>query len=244
MPILMHELKREAAEFGLPLSERQLKQFTIYQALLLEWNRHMNLTAIREPAAVRQRHFLDSLTCATVMDELWKNDGAGASLVDVGTGAGFPGLPLKILFPRLSLTLVESVGRKAKFLEAVVASLELADVNIVGERAEVIGHMPDHREQYDWAVARGVSELRVLAEYLLPLCRVGGSMLAQKGEGGIAELAKAREAIETLGGGAAVIHSIQLPERAAPHLLLLIEKVNPTPSRFPRRPGIPAKRPL
>ncbi|MFQ5400176.1 MAG: 16S rRNA (guanine(527)-N(7))-methyltransferase RsmG [Anaerolineae bacterium] len=240
----MRELKREAAEFGLALSERQLEQFTVYQTLLLEWNRRMNLTTIREPAAVRQRHFLDSLTCATVMNDLRENEGTGVSLVDVGTGAGFPGVPLKILFPRLSLTLVESAGRKARFLEAVVQSLDLADVNIVGERAEVIGRMPEHRERYDWAVARGVSELRVLAEYLLPLCRVGGSMLAQKGEGGVAELTKAREAIETLGGGAAVIHSVRLPERAATHLLLVIEKVNPTPSRFPRRPGIPAKRPL
>lgn len=235
----MEQLARQAAAFGLRLTEAQLDQFTRYQALLLEWNERINLTAIREPVLIQQRHFLDSLTCATVTGDL--ND---RSLIDVGTGAGFPGLPLKILFPRLKLTLVESVQKKARFLEEVATTLGLAGVNVVAERAEVLGQQAAYRGQYDWAVARAVAELRTLVEYLLPFCRVGGCALAQKGENAAVEAAAASDAIAELGGATPELHALRLPGHRETHYLVVIEKVAETSARYPRRVGIPAKRPL
>jgi 16S rRNA (guanine527-N7)-methyltransferase len=233
----MNWLAEQAAVFNLPLTAGQQHQFTLYQELLLTWNERMNLTAVREPQQIQERHFLDSLSCATVTGNL-----NCRSLIDVGTGAGFPGLPLKILFPKLQLVLVESVAKKTEFLQAVVAVLELPNVEIIAERSEILGQSHTHREQYDWVTARGVAELRVLAEYLLPLCRVGGHALAQKGDGVQEEVQAAETAVHTLGGAMPKICSIQLPTRK--HYLVLIEKVASTPLKFPRRVGIPAKRPL
>lgn len=227
------------AAFNLALTADQLAQFDQYQALLLDWNQRFNLTAVTDPAAIQIRHFLDSLTCATVTGDL-----DGRRLVDVGTGAGFPGLPLKILYPGLQLTLVESVAKKTRFLEAVVSELGLAGVTILAERAELLGRQPAHRAQYDWAVARSVAELRVLVEYLLPLCRIGGRALAQKGEGAVAEVTAATQAISTLGGGRPEIMPIQLPGRMETHYLVVIRKEGETPERYPRRPGMVEKRPL
>ena len=228
-----------AQALGAPLQPEQIAQFQQYEALLLEWNERMNLTAVRQPADIRVRHFLDALSCGPVMGEL-----NGRSLIDVGTGAGFPGLPLKILFPQLRLTLVESVAKKGQFLQAVVDELGLTDVAILAERAEVLGQQPQHRQQYDWAVARAVAELRVLAEYLLPLCRVGGQMLAQKGEGVHEEMNSAQSAIAQLGGAAPQLASVTLPGREQPHYFVIIAKVGETPDVYPRRVGVPGKRPL
>jgi 16S rRNA (guanine527-N7)-methyltransferase len=235
----MEQFAMQAAALGLHLSDQQVEQFASYQMLLVEWNQRMNLTAIREPAAIQRRHFLDALTCATVTGDL-----DGCSLVDVGTGAGFPGLPLKILYPQLRLTLVESIVKKTRFLQAVVRELGLSDVHIVAERAEVLGQQTAYRGQYDWAVARAVAEMRVLAEYLLPLCRVGGYALAQKGENAPSETAAAASAIATLGGAPPELHAIQLPDVVETHYLVVIKKTAETPAFYPRRPGIPAKRPL
>ena len=228
-----------ADELDVSLSAAQIEQFMTYQELLLEWNARMNLTAVREPAEIRLRHFLDSLSCARVMGDL-----NGRSLIDVGTGAGFPGLPLKILFPQLKLTLVESVVKKTHFLQAVVDALALSDVTILTDRAELLGQSPQHRQQYDWAVARAVAELRVLVEYLLPLCAVGGSMLAQKGEGVAAEIANAQVAIPLLGGSEPELAQVTLPERDQPHYFVTVKKIGETPQKYPRRVGMPAKRPL
>lgn len=236
---MMEALATAAQQFGVILQPEQLAQFALYQQLLLEWNDRMNLTAIREPEQIRQRHFLDSLTCATVM-----GGGNGRSLIDVGTGAGFPGLPLKILYPQLRLTLVESVAKKTQFLQAVVTSLGLENVQIHAERVEVLGQMAVHRQQYDWAVARAVAELRVLVEYLLPLCRVGGHVLAQKGENVLNETAVSHSAIHKLGGADPQIHPIHLPGRAETHYLVLIPKIADTPDVYPRRVGVAVKRPL
>lgn len=228
-----------AVAWGLSLTPAQLDQFDRYLALLLDWNERLNLTAVRDPLGIQQRHFLDSLSCALVTGNL-----RGRRLIDVGTGAGFPGLPLKILYPRLRLTLVESVAKKTDFLLAAAAELGLDDVVVLAERAETLGQSTAHREQYDWAVARGVAEMRVLAEYLLPLCRVGGHMLAQKGAGAEAETAVAATAIRTLGGGAPEFRTVQLPGRETPHFLVIVPKLAATPVAYPRRVGVPGKRPL
>jgi 16S rRNA (guanine527-N7)-methyltransferase len=228
-----------AADLGVSLAPEQLDQLGRYLALLLEWNERMNLTAVRDPLAIQIRHFLDSLSCLQMMGDV-----NGRSLIDVGTGAGFPGLPLKIACPGLQLTLVESVQKKARFLQAVVDELALPDVKIVTERAELLGQHPAYREQYDWAVARAVAKMPVLAEYLLPLCRIGGHMLAQKGESAAIETAVAESAFHILGGANQRLHMVHLPETAEQHYLVVADKMAATPSRYPRRIGIPAKRPL
>ena len=235
----MNFLANEAARFHIALSQTQMAQFDAYLALLLDWNERMNLTAVRDPHAIQIRHFLDSLSCATVTGGL-----NGRSLIDIGTGAGFPGLPLKILYPDLQLTLADSVAKKTVFLKAIVAELGLENVTIVAERAETLGQQLAHRQQYDWAVARGVVEMRALAEYLLPLCKIGGHMLAQKGKSAAQETEAAQNAFQTLGGGGATIQEIQLPEVETPHYLVVVEKIGVTPATYPRKPGMPGKRPL
>ncbi len=235
----MDELVRWAKAYGLALTPAQAEQFAAYEALLLEWNERISLTAIRAPREIRIRHFLDALTCATVTGPL-----DGATLIDVGSGAGFPGLPLKILYPGLELTLVDSVAKKARFLELVASELGLGGVTVLSERAEVLGQAAAFRGRFDWATARAVAEMRVLVELLLPLARVGGHVLAQKGASAAEETAAAGTAITTLGGGEASIAEIRLPETEQPHYVVTIPKLRPTGARYPRRPGIPAKRPL
>ena len=233
-------LKQELTDLaGMTLEERQFDALRIYADLLAEWNQKVNLTAITSPEEIRLKHFLDSLSCLLVM-----NGTPSARLIDIGTGAGFPGLPLKILQPEMHLTLVESVGKKTNFLSIVVQELGLEQVEIITERAETVGQAPVHRESYDWAVARAVAGLPVLAEYLLPLVRVGGYALAQKGESALEELNAAQTAIETLGGQSREPLPVLLPGVPEKRYLVVIEKVRPTPAIYPRRVGIPAKRPL
>lgn len=235
----LSNLQAGAAEMGLTLNDDQLKQFRLYRRLLLEWNSRINLTAIDDPATVEALHFLDSLTCTQVVGEL-----NGKRLIDVGSGAGFPGLPLKIIFPKMALTLVESVAKKARFLSVVVAELGLSQVTILIKRAEALGQDPAHREQYDWSVARAVAAMPILAEYLLPLVRVGGYALAMKGDKGPQELALAQSAVHLLGGDEGRVVSVTLPGRPDKRVLLLVEKIQPTPVDYPRAIGLPAKRPL
>ncbi len=235
----MKTLAQESLEhLNLQVSPEQLAAFETYAALLEEWNARFSLTAIRDPEGVRIKHFLDSLSCLTVMKE------PIGRLIDVGTGAGFPGLVLKIARPDIRLTLVESVGKKTRFCRHVVETLGLQGVNIVTDRAEVLGQSRAHREQYDWAVARALAAMPVLVEYLLPLVRVGGFMLAQKGLSGRDEGVQAANALNILGGRLSGEKEIRLPGVQEPHLLMVIKKECATPPDYPRRTGIPAKNPL
>ncbi len=234
-----HLLADLAASAGIELSADQLAQFARYESLLIAWNEHTNLTAIREPGQIRVRHFLDSLTCVRVTGDL-----SDQRLIDVGTGAGFPGLPLKLLYPTMRLTLLDSVGKKTRFLEHVVAELGLEGVTVIHDRAETLAHDAAHREQYEWAVARSVAELRVLVELLLPFCVVGGAAVAMKSGQVAEEMEGATVAIETLGGGSPQATSLTLPETEQAHSLITIPKTGLTDERYPRRPGMPGKRPL
>lgn len=224
---------------GVRLSARQLAQFQRYEKELLEWNARFNLTAIREPEAIRSKHFLDSLTCMLA----WR-DNPPASLIDVGSGAGFPGIPLKILYPNLALTLIESVGKKAEFCRHAAAALGMESVEVIQARAEEIGQIGKHRERYDWAVARAVANMPILVEYLLPLVRVGGGMLAQKGESGPAETHASERAVRLLGGQLRQLTKVNLPGVVEDRYLVVIDKIAATPSNYPRRVGIPSKKPL
>jgi len=224
---------------GLRLTPRQVSAFEIYERELLDWNEMFNLTAIRDPEGVRTKHFLDSLTCLIEM-----RDSAPARLIDVGSGAGFPGIPLKIVMPNLRLTLVESVGKKANFCSHIVDVLNLEHVEVLSNRAEEVGQLPRHREAYDWAVARAVAALPVLAEYLLPLVKMGGNVLAQKGESGPMEAHAAENAFRILGGRLKKITPVVLPGVAEQRFLIVIQKVAATPPRYPRRVGVPLKSPL
>ena len=210
-----------------------------YERELLDWNQKFNLTAIRDPESVRTKHFLDSFSCTLA----W-TDSPPRRLVDVGTGAGFPGIPLKILYPEMQLTLIESVGKKARFCEHIVRTLGLHGVQVLDARAEEAARRPDQRETYDWSVGRAVAGLRTLAEYLLPFTQVGGRMLAQKGSDADSEIASATRALELLGGSLRQIIPVNLPGLEDARQLIVIEKVSPTPAAYPRKPGLPAKQPL
>ena len=223
---------------GISLTPSQIKSFEVYQRELMDWNARHNLTAIRDEEGIRIKHFLDSLTCLKMIDS------PPARLIDVGTGGGFPGIPLKILFPGMQLTLVESVGKKVKFCQHIVDTLKLENVQVLQERAEDLGQSSEHREQYDWAVARAVANLPILAEYLLPLVRINGAMLAQKGHSGPAEAQKAENAIRLLGGHLRQLQQLTLPGVVEERYLIVIDKVAATPGKYPRRVGIPSKKPL
>ena len=225
--------------FGIHLQKRQIAALEIYTKELLEWNGKFNLTAIRDVKGIRTKHYLDSFSCV----QAWKNN-PPASLIDIGTGAGFPGIPLKILYPRLQLTLVESVRKKVDFCRHIIRTLKLTEVEVIHARAEDIGRLDNHRESYDWAVARAVARLPVLVEYLLPLVRVGGNILAQKGDTGPAEAHSAEHAIKLLGGHIRQLLPITLPGVVEERYLIVVDKIATTPPGYPRKAGIPTKTPL
>ena len=236
----MQELIQHAQrQLGLHLTRSQLTALSLYEKELVDWNTRFNLTAIRDPQEIYIKHFLDSLTCLMALRE-----SSVDRLIDVGTGAGFPGIPLRIVYPKMQLTLVESVGKKAEFCRHVVNILDLQGVEVVQERAEVLGQQPSYRERYDWAVARAVAILPVLTEYLLPLVRVGGSMLAMKGESGPAEAHSAQRALGVLGGHLRQLIPVTLPGVAEERYLVVIDKIAATPNGYPRKVGAPAKHPL
>src|SRR5688572_16217400 len=231
----MEKLVQEARTlFDIHLTGRQVTALVTYEKELLEWNQKFNLTAIRDTESIRTKHFLDSFSCVLA----WKASPPN-HLIDVGTGAGFPGIPLKILYPNLKLTLVESVGKKAMFCQHIVNVLGLEHVDVIQSRAEDLGQNSQHREKYEWTVARAVANLNVLSEYLLPLVKVGGKMLAQKGEGGPAEAQSAEKVMDLLGGKLKQLIPVNLPGVADDRYLVVVDKVAVTPPTYPRKPGVP-----
>ncbi len=230
-----------ARELGLELSSEQLERFQRFYEVLTEWAQRVSLTAVRDEEGVQRRHFLESAALIPTLEE----EGFSLrdrSLIDVGSGAGIPGVPLKILEPSLRLTLVEAKQRKAEFLLALLPELGLTDVTVVTRRAEQTAHDPRYREQYDFAVAKALAPLRTLVELTLPFVRMGGLVLAPKGREAESEVQEARTALETLKGS---VRSVgPLPLATPPQTVILVDKDLPVPERFPRRPGLPAKRPL
>jgi 16S rRNA (guanine527-N7)-methyltransferase len=236
----MDSLIRDVQQlFNIDLTNEQVTCLVAYERELLEWNRKFNLTAIRDVESIRTKHFLDSFSCVLAWKEIPPH-----RLVDVGTGAGFPGIPLKIIHPNMQLTLVESVGKKAKFCEHIAQVLGLENVQVITARAEDFAQKSEHRESYDWAVARAVANMNVLSEYLLPLVKVGGHMLAQKGESAPEETEAAEKAIKLLGGKLKELIPVRLSGIPGERYLVVVEKVAATPGNYPRKAGTPAKTPL
>lgn len=236
----MELLKSGAMEWDLELTPQQIDAFELYYQQLVTWNRRLSLTTITEYEEVQVKHFLDSLSCLQVLTSVPRR----ARCIDVGAGAGFPGLPLKIVRPETKLTLLEATRKKVRFLEHVVSALGLGDVEIVRARAEELGHHSGHREGYDVGLARAVARLPVLLEYVLPLLLMGGIFVAQKGVEVADELESAAPAMNVLGGRIKEVKTVQLPQLEGIRHLIVVEKVATTPQKYPRRPGIPAKRPL
>lgn len=227
------------ADLGLGQPPETEARFGRYLAFLREENERLNLTAIVEPEEVAVKHFVDSATVLRVVEA-----SQGESVVDVGSGGGFPGVPLAILRPDLRVTLVEASRKKAAFLERLRAHLGLARVSVVVGRAEEIGRRAAHRERYGIAVARAVAPLPVVWEYLLPLVRVGGVAVAPKGPGVGKELGDGERAARALGGGEQEVSGFVLPQGAGERQVVTVRKVRRTPAQYPRRPGLPAKTPL
>jgi len=236
----MEKLVQNARDlFDLQLSMRQVNALRVFESELIEWNQKFNLTAIRDKAGIRTKHFLDSFSCVAA----WGSS-PPTKLIDIGTGAGFPGIPIKIIYPNTQVTLVESVRKKAGFCQHIIDRLGLEGIRVINARAEDLGRSPEHREAYDWGIARAVANMRVLSEYLLPLVQVGGVMLAQKGESGPAEAHAAEKAINLLGGKVRQLVPVILPGVVDERHLVIVDKVAATPPGYPRKPGVPGKNPL
>ncbi len=224
---------------GIQLSIEQALKFQRLTELLLCWNDRVNLTAITDPAEINIKHYLDSLTLTLVVERF-----EGARLIDVGSGAGFPGLPLAIAFPWLRLTLMDATAKKVRFIDEVAHTLGLRNVRALHARAEDAGRDRIHREAYDFVVVRAVGKMPVLLEYCLPLCKLGGQVIAMKGAAATDETDAAARALGSLGGELTTIKEVALPAMDKPRHLVVVDKVKPTPDRYPRRAGLPARQPL
>ena len=231
------EIMEYVEELGIKLSKEQAEMFFDYMNLLLEWNEKINLTAITEEKEVIVKHFVDSLTIAKYIPE-------GASLVDVGTGAGFPGIPLKIIRDDLKITLLDSLQKRINFLDVVIKELNLKNVETIHARVEEFGKNSKYRESFEVATSRAVANLSTLTEYLLPLVKVGGIAVCMKGSSIEEELETSKKAINVLGGKVSNVFEFDLPKTDIKRNVVIVDKINKTPSKYPRKPGMPSKEPI
>ena len=239
----MKKLIEGAGKLGIELSAGQVEQFELYYRELIEWNKKINLTAITDYSSVQAKHFLDSLTVTLALSEE-EVASPDFRIVDVGTGAGFPGVPLKILFPRPGLVLIEPTTKKTAFLNHIIHKLELQNVEVLNSRAEEAGHLPAYREQFALVLSRAVALLPTLVELTLPFCRIGGRFIAQKKGSIEQEVARAKKAIAVLGGRLDETKKVELDEFTDARYLVIIDKISSTPGKYPRRPGVPKRRPI
>ena len=232
-------LTARAAEAGIPLTAEQVGQFSVYNEMLLDWNTRMNLTALTAPEDVAVKHIIDSLTAydAALFD-------GARTLIDVGTGAGLPGIPLAVYAPHLTVTLLDSLNKRVRFLMEVTAAMGLSNVRCIHARAEEAARTAEHRAAYDIAVSRAVARLPVLLEYTLPFVRVGGTLLALKGRAYAEEQKEARRAAEVLGGGRIMARPVHLPGLDDVRAMLTVTKERQTPAAYPRGGGAPTRRPI
>lgn len=233
------QFKALFAAKGIILSQQQMDQYETYYQMLVEWNEKMNLTAITEKPDVYLKHFYDSVSAAFYFD--FKRP---LNICDVGAGAGFPSIPLKIAFPEMKVTIVDSLNKRITFLEELAKKLGLENTTFIHDRAETFGKNPAHREKYEVVMARAVARMSVLSELCLPLVKVGGTFIAMKGNQAGEELQVGEKAITTLGGKLEAIHSFTLPIEESERNILIIQKQKPTPKLYPRKPGTPNKTPI
>lgn len=234
---LIKLLKDGAAHYKVELDDSQIDGFLEYKDILKEWNEKINLTAIEDDKDVVLKHFIDSLSILPYLENTDK------ALIDIGTGAGFPGIPVKIAYKNINVTLLDSLDKRIKFLDEVIKKLKLTDIKTFHSRAEDFGAKNEHREKYDLAVARAVANLPVLLEYCLPFVKVGGSFIAMKGSN-TEEIEKSKRALELLGGEIADISEITLPFSDLKRNIILVKKLRHIPTKYPRKAGKPSKDPL
>lgn len=233
----VNKLYEKALKIDIKISEKELEKFYQYMKLLIEWNKKMNLTAIIEPNDVILKHFIDSITINKYIDEQSK-------VMDIGTGAGFPGIPLKVLNEDVKMTLVDSLNKRVQFLKEVGKQLELTNIEYIHSRAEELAGSSLHRQQYDIVTSRAVARLTTLLEYMLPFVKIGGRCICMKGPNIIEELEEARKAIQLLGGEIETTENMLLPDSNQERNIIIIKKVVDTPAKYPRKAGIPSKQPI
>lgn len=233
----IYKMQEKSKDLGVRFSVEQTEQFFEYMNLLIEWNEKMNLTAITEPEDIILKHFIDSIT---ILKEI-KDD---VKLVDVGTGAGFPGIPISIMKPSIKVTLVDSLNKRLMFLQEVADKLNLNNINMLHMRAEELGQNKKYRESFDIATSRAVANLSTLSEYLIPLVKVNGKVISMKASSAQEEIKQANNAINVLGGAIKKIEEFNLPQSDIGRTIIVINKIKHTPKKYPRKSGIPSKEPL
>ncbi len=231
------ELEKQSKEIEIKLNEEQLNQFYKYMELLLKWNEKINLTAITEPKEIIKKHFIDSLT---ILKHIKDNE----NVIDIGTGAGFPGIPLKIANPSIQIILLDSLNKRIKFLNNLIDELKITNIKTIHARIEEVGQNKEYREKFDVVTSRAVSNMNILSEYMIPFAKINGKCLCMKGSEIEEEMKNSKRTINILGGKIQEINTFKLPESDIKRNLVIIKKEKNTPKKYPRRPGIPSKQPL
>lgn len=231
------ELKDKSSKINIDINEEKIEKFYKYMNLLLEWNEKINLTAIIQPSEIILKHFIDSLTIQQYIDS------ENQQMIDVGTGAGFPGIPISIVNESQDITLLDSLNKRILFLDDVIDKINLNNIKTIHSRVEDFGKNKNQREKYDIATSRAVAPLNVLLEYLLPLVKVGGKCICMKGSN-IEEIENSKNALKILGGEIEKIEKINLPDSDNERNIIIVKKIKSTPEKYPRKPGVPTKEPL